>query len=122
MARTGTSADVGGNASESAAASVATAVDGAAGSTVNVDEKSSPEAFAYEVELDSKADKGHVVYAGDASLRVISSADWESLGIKGKDEVRWGFANDFRVPVSEFTKAQMDYLRRDGRFAVPGGN
>jgi len=54
---------------------------------------------------------------GIASEREISPSEWGSIGIEGKKKHSWSILNDFKVPSSEFSDEQLDYLLdTDGRF------
>lgn len=60
--------------------------------------------------------KKFIKYVGDATNRVISKADWDSLGLKA-ESVEWSLQNDFRLPSEDFTEQQLTYLLKvDGRF------
>lgn len=60
----------------------------------------------------------HVKYAAHATRRVITEADWASVGAEGQEGKEWNFENDFLIPLSEFSDEAVAYLRRDGRFTV----
>lgn len=50
--------------------------------------------------------------------RVIKEADWKTVGVEdGKDRV-WNDLNGKRIPESEFSDAELDYLERDGGFRI----
>lgn len=54
-----------------------------------------------------------------ASMRRIKAAAWRELGIKAERTHVWELGNDWRIPVSEFTDPQLDYLLDvDGRFEI----
>lgn len=59
-----------------------------------------------------------IVYTGPTTLRIITEKDWESLGLKGK-RCEWNFLNKQRLPKSQFSEGQLDYLLNvDGRFKL----
>lgn len=59
-----------------------------------------------------------VRYDGVATLRIMDSNAWKQAGIKSEKYVEWNYLNEKKVPVSEFTEQELDYLlRRDGRFS-----
>lgn len=54
-----------------------------------------------------------------ASMRRITSQAWATLGIKGVQTNVWSLSNDWRIPASQFSEAQLDYLLDvDGRFEL----
>lgn len=63
-------------------------------------------------------DEGNFIqYIGSATRRIITEADWESIGVKSGKDVEWSFKNEFKVNSKKFTKAQIKYLlQTDGRF------
>ena len=59
-----------------------------------------------------------VEYTGQATRRILVPEDWERVGLSGEKNV-WGMHNAFKIPVSDFTKDQLDYLlHTDGKFKV----
>lgn len=54
---------------------------------------------------------GHTRSAKDGgTIANISVSQWGELGCPGKVSHEWNLGNDFRLPVSQFTDAQIDYL------------
>lgn len=41
---------------------------------------------------------------------VITAAQWKQVGVEATGDVVWNFDNNWRVPASELSKAQIDYL------------
>lgn len=60
-----------------------------------------------------------VKYVGAASKRVITAAEFSSLG-SSTGETVWGLLNDFLVPFTEFDEPALKYLKADGRFTTVG--
>lgn len=60
-----------------------------------------------------------VKYTGSASKRVITTAEFKSIGSETEETV-WGLLNDFLVPFDEFDEPALKYLKSDGRFTTVG--
>lgn len=59
-----------------------------------------------------------IQYNGIATLRIMDAEAWRSAGVNSTKYIEWNFLNKMRVPVSEFTEAELSYLLgRDGRFS-----
>ena len=59
-----------------------------------------------------------VKYVGTADERVISAADWSSVGAEEQKQVKWDRSNRFQVPVDELSKAALEYIATDSGFKV----
>jgi hypothetical protein len=60
----------------------------------------------------------YVRYVGAAHRRVITAADWRSVGVKG-DQVIWEAQNGFAVPLDQFNDAQIKKaIERDSGFTI----
>lgn len=71
---------------------------------------------------DPRQSKGPFVkYVGIGTKRTIQSHHWKALGVPPKDGQdehdthTWELSNQFLIPVSEFSDAQLDYLLCDDR-------
>lgn len=47
---------------------------------------------------------------GEATQATISPADWAKAGLSGDKTLVWNLFNNYRIPASEFTPQQLDYL------------
>jgi hypothetical protein len=61
-----------------------------------------------------------VRYIGSADRRIISAKDWQQVGASGLGETIWDVHNQKSIPVSEFPKAALSYLRGDPGFEIEG--
>lgn len=61
-------------------------------------------------------DPTHIQYTGKASRRIVTAAQWAAAGIVVQEDSEWSFQNDFSVPITEFSSAQLDLLRNEGQF------
>lgn len=54
----------------------------------------------------------------------ITPADWNQVGISATDTLQWDFTNNWRIPASKLSHAQLDYLLRNSskRFELVDGN
>ena len=59
-----------------------------------------------------------VKYVGTADERVITAADWKSVGAEEQGLVRWDRSNRFQVPVAELNKAALEYIATDSGFKL----
>lgn len=58
-----------------------------------------------------------VKYTGQATLRSITTEEFEAAGAKGQDYAEWNSLNDKKIPVSHFNENALTYLLQvDGRF------
>ena len=65
------------------------------------------------------APKTFVKYVGGATNRVITKADFASIGITADKDREWSFLNEFKLPESHFSDDELDYLlEKDGRFQL----
>lgn len=57
---------------------------------------------------------------GVGSYAEITATQWREVGIAADQTLTWSLQNNYRIPVSQFSKAQLDYLLdKDGhRFAL----
>lgn len=61
--------------------------------------------------------KKFIRYTGEATERIITASDWESLGIEGKEASVWTLSADLKLPSEDFDGKQLGYLLKvDGRF------
>lgn len=61
-----------------------------------------------------------VEYIGPATRRILTVEDWKRVGADDMDKVvEFGFANQRKVALSEFTAKAIAYLKIDDRFEVP---
>jgi hypothetical protein len=61
----------------------------------------------------------YVKYAAKAgSERVITSADFERVGVKDQAGARWDNLNGFKVPTSAFSKEALDIVLRQPGLAL----
>jgi len=67
----------------------------------------------------AKGDSDGVVYVGIATRRILTKADWENIGIKNQETVEWNRTNKFTIPVADFSKSALNYLKTDNGFTVP---
>jgi hypothetical protein len=51
-----------------------------------------------------------VVYIGGATVRRISSSEWDGAGIKDQNDLVWDARNNKRVKVSDLSKSALDFL------------
>lgn len=49
--------------------------------------------------------------------RVITEADWSTLGIQAPDRT-WNALNGMQIPEEDFSDAELDYLETDGGFEI----
>lgn len=64
-----------------------------------------------------------VVFDGHFGLqRMLTREDWDREGISDRRAETWDKHNNFRVPVSNFTKEELAVLRRQPGFTVEGEN
>lgn len=70
------------------------------------------------VKAASKSAGKFVKYTGTATRRVITSEHWAGVNAPDMPTTEWTFANEYKIPASEFSTAALEYLRRDGRFQV----
>lgn len=64
--------------------------------------------------------EGVVRYLGVATRRILTEEDWKNVGAEGQKGVEWNFQNEFRLPVSDFSKEALAYLKKDNRFRITG--
>lgn len=58
-----------------------------------------------------------IEYTGIATLRIMDEEAWRSAGVNSNKYIEWNYLNHMRVPMSQFTEAELSYLLgRDGRF------
>lgn len=69
--------------------------------------------------------EGTVKYTGDATTRVITRADWNSIPaqhygpVDDQDEVTWqSKVNDHTLPIDMFSDKALRYLEHDGKFKI----
>lgn len=62
----------------------------------------------------TSADVHFVRYLGARLNRAteahIRRSDWNSVGVRATADHVWSLANDFKLPVTQFTKEQLDHL------------
>lgn len=66
--------------------------------------------------------KSYVEYVGGATNRVITRAEFASIGIQAEKDHEWNFVNKFRLPEERFSDDELSYLLdKDGRFKLVEG-
>ncbi|AYN57966.1 hypothetical protein HWB90_gp016 [Mycobacterium phage Fowlmouth] len=84
--------------------------------TVRVEEARTPMALK---QPDKSARGPWVQYNGVGTVRIMTAADWKTVGVDSKKYCEWNYLNHKRLPVSSFTDEELQYLLRvDGRFSV----
>lgn len=66
-----------------------------------------------EAETTAAATEKVVKYVGTADERIISAADWKSIGVEDQTQVKWDRRNRFTVPTADLTEAAVRYLDED---------
>lgn len=70
-------------------------------------------------EGDPNASGPWIQYNGVATVRIMDKASWASAGVDSEKYVQWNYLNNKRVPRSEFSDDELQYLLRiDGRFTL----
>lgn len=47
---------------------------------------------------------------GEGTLAEITAAQWSQVGVSAKRGHRWDLSNGWRIPATDFTQEQIDYL------------
>jgi hypothetical protein len=52
------------------------------------------------------------------TARIISAEDWEMVGAKDHEGVRWDIENGHRVPIEKFSPEALAYIERDDDLTI----
>lgn len=52
---------------------------------------------------------------GEGSIAEITAAQWAQAGLQASHSHRWSLANNWRIPATQFTQEQLDYLAANSK-------